>query len=154
MAQKNVLTEIANIKDAQTAYLRVVGRLPYDLQHIASPEKALPASFDQAIDLAINNHPILKSANVDIESAIAQHATAKAAFMPRVDLELSASHNKDIDGIEGVNEDALAMVRLRYNLYNGGKDMARRRETAQLINQAKSNRDNTYRQPVESMRLS
>ncbi len=154
LAQKNVLSEIGNLKDAQTAYLRVVGKLPYDLQPIASPEKALPASFDQAIDLAINNHPILKSANVDIESAIAQHATAKAAFMPRVDLELSASHNKDIDGIEGVNEDALAMVRLRYNLYNGGKDMARRRETAQLINQAKSIRDNTYRQAVESMRLS
>jgi adhesin transport system outer membrane protein len=74
--------------------------------------------------------------------------------MPRVDLELSATHNKDIDGIEEVNEDALAMVRLRYNLYNGGRDDARRKETAQQINVAKSIRDNTYRQAVESMRLS
>jgi adhesin transport system outer membrane protein len=121
---------------------------------VTTPGDALPASFDQAIDAAIENHPILKSANVDIESAIAQHATAKTAFMPRVDLELSATHNKDIDGIEGVNEDASAMVRLRYNLYNGGKDTARRKETAELINQAKSIRDNTYRQAVESMRLS
>ena len=52
------------------------------------------------------------------------------------------------------NEDALAMLRLRYNLFNGGKDLARRKETAQLINQAKDIRDNTYRQVVESMRLS
>ena len=154
LAQKNVLSEIGNLKDAQTAYLRIVGRLPYELEPVSSPGDALPATFDQAVDSAIANHPILKSANSDIKSAIAQHATAKTAFLPRVDLELSATHNKDIDGIEEVNEDASAMVRLRYNLYNGGKDAARRKETAQLINQAKSIRDNTYRQAVESMRLS
>lgn len=154
LAQKNVLSEIGNLKDAQTAYLRVVGRLPHALEPVNSAADALPATFDQAVDAAIANHPILKSANSDIKSAIAQHATAKTAFLPRVYLELSASHNKDIDGIEEVNEDALAMVRLRYNLYNGGKDAARRKETAQLINQAKSIRDNTYRQAVESMRLS
>jgi len=154
LAQKNALSETGNLKDAQTAYLRVIGRLPYELEAVTAPTDALPASFDQAVDSAIANHPILKSANSDIQSAIAQHATAKTAFLPRVDLELSATHNKDIDGIEEVNEDALAMVRLRYNLYNGGKDAARRKETAQLINQAKSIRDNTYRQAVESMRLS
>lgn len=154
LAERNVLSETGNLSDAQTAYLRTVGRLPNGLEEVPSPAQALPASFDVAVDNAIANHPILKSANADIDSAIAQHATAKAAFMPRVDLELSASHNKDIDGIEEVNEDALAMIRLRYNLYNGGKDAARRKETAQLISQAKSIRDNTYRQAVESMRLS
>ena len=154
LAQKNVLSEVGNLRDAQTAYLRVVGKLPHALESVEAPGDALPASFDVAVDTAIANHPILKSANADIESAIAQHATAKTAFMPRVDLELSASHNKDIDGIEGVNEDAMAMFRLRYNLYNGGKDTARRKETAYLINQAKNIRDNTYRQAVESMRLS
>ena len=154
LAQRNSFSEIGNLKDAQTAYLRVVGKLPHDLEPVNAPTEALPASFDLAVDNAIANHPILKSANADIESAIAQHATAKTAFMPRVDLELSASHNKDIDGIEGVNEDASAMFRLRYNLYNGGRDTARRKETAQLLNQAKSIRDNTYRQAVESMRLS
>ena len=46
------------------------------------------------------------------------------------------------------------MLRLRYNLFNGGKDVARREETAHLISQAKDIRDNTYRQVVESMRLS
>ena len=154
LAQKNSLSEIGNLRDAQTAYLRVVGKLPHALEPISAPSDALPTSFDAAVNTAITNHPILKSANADIESAVAQHATAKTAFMPRVDLELSASHNKDIDGIEGVNEDAMAMFRLRYNLYNGGKDTARRKETAHLINQAKNIRDNTYRQAVESMRLS
>ncbi|MED5510020.1 MAG: TolC family protein, partial [Pseudomonadota bacterium] len=46
------------------------------------------------------------------------------------------------------------MLRLRYNLYNGGRDSARREETAFLINQAAEIRNNTHRQVEESVRLS
>jgi adhesin transport system outer membrane protein len=74
--------------------------------------------------------------------------------MPRLDVEAGTSYNNDLDGIKGRNYDASVMLQLRYNLFNGGKDVARRRETAELINQSKEIRDNTYRQVVESMRLS
>jgi len=154
LAEKNVLSEIGNLQDAETAFLRVIGELPNTLQDVSAPTKALPANLELAIEQAIANHPILKSANADIDSAFAQHDTAKAAYMPRVDFEAGASHNVDLDGIKGKNEDATAMLRLRYNLFNGGKDLARRKETAKLINQAKDIRDNTHRQVVESMRLS
>ena len=46
------------------------------------------------------------------------------------------------------------MFRLRYNLFNGGRDTARREETAFLINQAAEIRNNTYRQVEQSVRLS
>jgi adhesin transport system outer membrane protein len=156
LAEKNTLSEIGNLRDAETAFLKVIGVLPDELTPIDKETvlQNLPASLDQAVDQAVQNHPILKSANSDIDSAFAQHETAKAPYMPRVDIEAGASHNVDIDGIPGKNEDAYAMVKLRYNLFNGGKDLARREQTAQLINQAKDIRDNTYRQVVESMRLS
>jgi len=154
LAEKNTLSEIGNLQDAETAFLRVIGALPNDLQAISAPTEALPTDLETAIEQALANHPILKSANADIDSAFAQHQTARAAYMPRLDFEASASHNVDLDGIKGKNEDASAMLRLRYNLFNGGKDLARRKETSQLINQAKDIRDNTHRQVVESMRLS
>ncbi len=154
LAEKNTLSEIGNLKDANTAFLKIIGELPFELQAISAPATALPASLDEAIEQAVANHPILKSANADIDSAFAQHDTAKAAYLPRLDFEASASHNVDMDGIRGKNEDALAMLRLKYNIFNGGKDLARRKQTAKLINQAKNIRDNTYRQVVESMRLS
>lgn len=154
LAEKNTLSEIGNLKDAETTFLRIIGELPNDLQAIPAPTEALPADLETAIEQALANHPILKSANADIDSAFAQHETARAAYMPRIDFEASASHNVDMDGIQGKNEDASAMVRLRYNLFNGGKDLARRKQTSQLINQAKDIRDNTHRQVVESMRLS
>ncbi len=154
LAEKNVLSEVGNLKDAKTAFLRVVGTLPKELEEISAPEDALPENIDEAVEQAVQNHPILKSANSDVDSALAQHKTARAAYMPRIDFEAGASHNNDLDGIKGKNEDAYAMLRLRYNIFKGGKDYARRKETAQLINQAKNIRDNTYRQVVESMRLS
>ncbi len=154
LAEKNTLSEIGNLKDAETAFLRVIGELPQDIEEIQEPTEVLPENLEAAVEQALANHPILKSANADIDSAFAQHETARAAYMPRMDFEASASHNVDLDGIKGKNEDASAMLRLRYNLFNGGRDLARRKETSKLINQAKDIRDNTYRQVVESMRLS
>jgi adhesin transport system outer membrane protein len=154
LAEKNTLSEVGNLKDAETAFLRVVGALPSELEPVVAVGTELPENLEDAIEQAIANHPILKSANADIDSAFAQHETAKAAYMPRLDVEAGASHNVDVDGIKGKNEDTYAMLRLRYNLFNGGKDVARRKETTALVHQAKEIRDNTYRQVVESMRLS
>lgn len=154
LAERNYLSEAGNIQDAETAFLRTIGVLPNKLSPIPVPSAVLPTSLEQALEQAIANHPTLKSANADIDSAFSQHATAKSPYFPRLDIEASASHNVDLDGTKGKNEDALVMLRLRYNLFNGGKDVARREETTQRINQAKDIRDNTYRQVVESMRLS
>ncbi len=154
LAERNTLSEIGNMQDTETAFLRVTGSLPNNLEPVNSPADVLPENIEQAVEQAVNNHPTLKSANADVDSAFAQHDTARAAYMPRIDFEASASHNVDLDGIKGKNEDATAMLRMRYNLFNGGRDLARRKETAQRINQAKDIRDNTYRQVVESMRLS
>ncbi len=154
LAERNALSETGNLRDAETAFLRIVGILPSDLQAATTPNQLLPESIGQAVEQAVFNHPILKSANADIDSAFAQHDSARAAYLPRIDFEAGASHNVDSDGVKGKNEDAFAMLRLKYNIFNGGKDIARRSETAYLINQAKDTRDNTYRQVVESMRLS
>jgi len=154
LAEANVHSEQGNLNDAKTTFLRIVGALPAKLDLPGHPDKNLPTSIDAAIEKAVANHPILKSANADVQSANSQHETAKAAYMPRLDFEAAASHNDDINGIPGKNEDITAMLRMKYNLFNGGKDVARRRETAHLVAQSKDIRDNTYRQVVESMRLS
>jgi len=154
LAEANVRSELGNLNDAKTAYQRIVGIIPAKLEAPTHPSEKLPTSMDAAIAQAVANHPILKSANADVDSAFSQHETAKAPYMPYVDFEAAASRNDNINGIPGKNEDLTAMLRLKYNLFNGGKDVARRQETAHLIAQSKDIRDNTYRQVVETMRLS
>jgi adhesin transport system outer membrane protein len=154
LAETNLKAEEGNLKDAKTAFLRVVGVIPGKLETPADPNVLLPESIDAAVEKAVENHPILKSANADIDSAVSQHETAKAAYMPRVDFVGGGTLNRNLDGIPGTNQDATAMVQVKYNIFNGGKNLARRNETGHLIAQSKDIRDNTYRQVVESMRLS
>ncbi len=154
LAETNVKSEEGNLYDAETAYQRIIGVLPNQLEPAPDPIDNIPENLDAAIEEAINNHPILKSANSDIESAFAQHETAASPYYPRVDLEAGYSWNNNLDGIPDKNEDLTAMVRMQWNIFKGGKDKARRNETAYRINHAKNIRDNTYRQVVESMRLS
>lgn len=147
LAEKNVLSEIGNLRDAGTKYQRVIGSLPINLLLPADPTEALPKSREEALKLAISNHPTLKVANADISSAFSQHDTAKATYMPSLDFEAGVKH-------DNFRDDSYAMLRLRYNLFNGGKDLARRKETSEQVNQAKEIRDSTYRQVIESMGLS
>ncbi|PHS33575.1 MAG: type I secretion protein TolC [Methylophaga sp.] len=154
LAKANLIAEQSNQIDAETIYLRVVGIVAEDLTDPDSPRSLIPETLDEAIALALEGHPTLKSAMADVESSNAQYDTAKSPFFPRVDFELGTTTNNDIDGVNGTNKDITAMFRLRYNLLNGGRDSARREETAYLINQATEIRNNTHRQVEQSMRLS
>jgi adhesin transport system outer membrane protein len=146
LAKANLIAEQSNLRDAETNYLRVVGVSPETLSDPASPVSLIPSSLDEAIATALASHPTLKSAEADVQSAHAQYETAQSPFYPRIDLELGATANNDLDGVDGHNNDITAMLRLRYNLLNGGKDQARSEETAHLINQAAEIRNNTHRQ--------
>jgi adhesin transport system outer membrane protein len=154
LARSNLLAEESNMLDAEISYRRVVGIEADSLVDPVSPGKTVPTTLDEAISQALENHPTLSSAKADVASAHAQHDTASSPFLPRVDFELGATSDNDIDGINGHNKDITAMFRLRYNLLNGGRDKARKQETAYLIDQAAEIRNNTHRQVEESVRLS
>ena len=143
-----------NLRDAETTYQRVVGRLPVGLQAPAViPDGAVPGSLQQALDIARANNPVLRTAAADIDAARAQHEAAKQFDYPRFDLELGGNLNDNIDGTEGDQDDLSAMLRMRYNLFRGGSDAARKRATGHNINEARDIRDRSMRQLEESIRL-
>lgn len=153
LAQANVIVTRTNMIDAQSNYLSVVGSLPKDLQKPMPPTSKLPASIELAEQEAVKQHPTLKSAEADLVARQQQYDVAKAPYLPVVDIEVDQNWQEDLD-TEGKDSSLLAMVRLRYNLFNGFKDQARRAETAHLISEAREIRNNTNRQVVESVRLS
>ncbi|MEN8108526.1 MAG: TolC family outer membrane protein [Pseudomonadota bacterium] len=153
LARTNLITSQNNLRDANAAFENVVGRAPVSLEEPTSFEYLLPASLDETIQVALDNHPILKSAEADVEAARQQQRAAKSTFFPRVHIEAGGSRNDDIDGIKGSNRDALLMLRGRYS-FTGGKDMARREETAYLLSESKEVRNQTRREVIESIQLS
>lgn len=155
LADANLVSSEANLRDAEINFLRVVGSAPANLDKVDGPPASLiPASLETALKTAIDNHPTLKSARADFDAANAQIAGAKSPMSPRLDLQLGTTINHDIDGIEGRNDSRFAMLRLRWNLFNGGSDTARLNETVALSGEAREIMNRTYRQVDQSTRLS
>lgn len=109
---------------------------------------------------------MLKSAAADINAAENERSSAQSSYYPRVTLELDGNWNNNLDGEDGIagtgafrtdvggyNNDLVAMVRVRYNLFAGGKDLAREKEAAYKIGEAKEIRQRAYREVVEGVNL-
>ena len=158
LAQSNVVVTEQNLSDAQTNYYALVGHLPVQLSRPEGSEALIPATLEKAEQIALASHPQLKSAAADLEARNAQDAVAKSPFMPIIDFELDKTYSRDIDYTAITNpteiEDLRAFVRLRYNLFNGWRDEARKTETIHLINEAREIKNHTHRQVVESIKLS
>lgn len=154
LAKSNLITQQSNLQDANTEYLRFVGVLPNQLSAPATPGyPAIPRTEQQAIQIAMHNHPVLLSANADITAAIAQHNASKFTKYPKVDLVLEADANNNVDGVEGPDDNYLAMARLSYNFYAGGANLAKQRETAFDTEQAIAIRNRTILQTREAVKL-
>ncbi|WP_323760356.1 TolC family outer membrane protein, partial [Immundisolibacter sp.] len=154
LARANLEAQQGNLRDAEIAYMRVVGEMPTDLTLPTAPADKMPADLQGLVGEARETHPTLLSAVADIDATTAQHEQARSNDFPRFDLELGASHNKNIDGVRGADEDLIAMVRMNYNIYRGGADLARKRSTAHRITEAKDIRDRAEDQVIEEASLS
>jgi adhesin transport system outer membrane protein len=155
LAEVNVLSAENNLLDAGSAYERVTGKKAGDnLEDPIIEDSWIPETFEQALERAYSKHPTLKLASSDVEAARAQYEAARSLMFPTLNLEVNRTWNNNIDGNEGRNEDLTAMVRLRYNLYNGGADKARVRQTRHQIDEAKNIQNDAARQTLQSLDLS
>ncbi len=154
LAQSNVLAELSNFNDARANFFRTVGIPAENMQPATPPdEKYLPTSLEQALEIALRNNPTLKSADADIYAALEQHRVSKAVNLPRLDLQLGAGRDRNVGGQRGPSYDQFAMLRVSYNLYNGGADISKQRETAYQLEQAKDIKERAARQLIETVRL-
>lgn len=155
LSKANLISAEANLRDAEINYMRYTGVYPEKLVKPEGPgEKLMPTTLAEALKKANDGNPLLKLAMADIEEANAQHLAAKSPLGPRIDLEAGATHVRDGGGVEGDDDTKYLMARLRWNLYSGGSDQARVRETKELVNEAKEIMMRTTRQLDQSVSLS
>ncbi|CAH0535808.1 hypothetical protein VST7929_03282 [Vibrio stylophorae] len=152
-ALSNLLAAQNNLQDAQAEFIRVVNQYPSGLVNPSVDQDWIPLSLDEATQRARENHPVLQVAENDVMAAYAQHNMSKSAFYPTFTVEVSQLWEDDANGVEGENDEFSAMLRMRYNLLNGGSDRAESRRTAHQVNAAKAIRENSVRQLDEGTRL-
>nr|WP_282437371.1 TolC family outer membrane protein [Vibrio amylolyticus] len=153
-AHGNLLAAQNNLVDTHTQFYRLVGQQPLGLIYPRADESKLPLSLTDAIDVAFDNHPVIQIAKADIDAARFQYEQTKGVNYPTLSLEASQTWRDDAGGDKGNSEETLAMLRLRYNLFNGGTDSDLTERAAYQLNKSKDLRDNAYRQVEEGLRLS
>lgn len=101
-ARANLVTAENQLAAAQQAYLRVVGRLPENLEPMPVLP-VLPGTAGQAVDVARENNPNLLAARFDEAAARYDVKTFERQRLPTIDGNLSASYAYFEGGGGGAN---------------------------------------------------
>ncbi len=153
-AQGNLLAAQNNLFDTHTQFERLVGQAPLGLIYPRADAAKIPLSLTDAMALALDNHPVIKVSAADVDAARFQYKQSKSPYYPTIYFEARQTWRDDAGGDRGGASETIAMLRLNYNLYNGGSDSDRSESAAYQLNRSKDLRDNAYRQVEEGLRLS
>lgn len=153
-AHANHLAAVNNLRDAESNYNKVVGEMPpKDLIYPVPDRAILPEDLDSAIQQALSKNPAIEGAYWDIAATESIQKIAEADKYPNINFVLERTWNNNIDGDEGPSEDLIAMIRLNYNLYNGGSYKRKKYAAEQQNIQATEIRRNTIRDTELTVRL-
>lgn len=153
-AHGNLLAAQNNLFDTHTQFKRLVGQAPLGLKYPRADEVAIPFTVDDALQIAMERHPVIKISQVDVDSARFQYQQTKGVNYPTFYIDAGHNWRDDAGGNIGTDNETRAMLRMRYNLYNGGSDSDRSESAAYQLNKAKDFRDRTYRMVEEGLKLS
>ncbi|MGR5140320.1 TolC family outer membrane protein [Photobacterium sp. DNB23_23_1] len=152
-SRSNLIAAENNLQDKITEFYREVGSPPVNLEKPEVDQNYIPTSLENAISEAKDKNPVLYVARNDIDAANYQYKQAKGGFYPTFSIEASQEWGEDIDGTPGHTDEFKAMLKMEYNLYNGGSDLAESRRAAYQLSQSKDVRDRAYSLLEESTRL-
>ena len=153
-AHSNLIAAENNLIDSQTTFIRLVGEAPQSLVFPRADKNFIPLTLELAQEQAYEAHPVIKISQVDVESAKFQYKQSQSNYFPTLSFEAKQSWKEDAGGIKGSSDETTAMIRLNYNLYNGGRDSAKSSEMAYQLNKAKDLRERAYRSVKEELQLS
>ncbi|MCE4553512.1 TolC family protein [Roseateles cellulosilyticus] len=125
----NVRSSLADSRAALAAALRNFQRLssvaPFGLALDAPLDLELPIDPDAAMaDAEVLNAEMLSS-RLEQQAAESERKGSRAAFLPRLSVELSHSQTRNAAGTESNQRDSKAMLVMTLPLVNGGSDYAR-----------------------------
>jgi adhesin transport system outer membrane protein len=137
LTKSNFIAGKSNFLNALNHFQGLVGYIPDATEMAVPSDFDLPLNLDESIMIALDEYPDIKSKAAEIEVAEAEHAKAKSKHFPKLDFEAGRTWNNNVDGLEGKSENWMIGLRLRYNLYKGGRYNAEGKQAIELLEEAK-----------------
>lgn len=131
LAQSDTRSAEANLATARETYIRLVGKAPVALE-APPPLPNLPASADEAVQIALDSNPDLIAAREQSKAADRDIDVAGAGRLPRVSLFSSGSYNDYFGSLSGSpvqsGKGAQVGAQVSIPIFQGGLPAAQRRQ--------------------------
>ncbi len=153
-AQANVATARKQYGDALALYIQAVGEPPTGLTDTSSPDGQLPPSVEEAVGAAVDQAPAVRAALADVRVAHAAVGIADSRFFPVITAEANYNFLYNADGVRGQSQQFTLMLVGRWNIYRGGTDTARKRESVARLYEARETLERSRREVAQQTRVS
>lgn len=154
LAEVNLTTELANLHDVTARYQRLVGAQPPAA--VAAPEivgSPLPENANAALVTLHQKNPTLLAAIENTEAAQFEVDVRRGAYSPRFDFRARADHSNNYLGTAGTRDYQVAEVVMTVNLFSGGSDLAREKQTIEKKNLALDLREKACRDTRQTLMI-
>ncbi|MBF0262972.1 MAG: TolC family outer membrane protein [Magnetococcales bacterium] len=142
------------LRAAESRFSTLVGFPPGDLEPPLIDKKFLPKERSDALETALNRHPSLLSARANLEASRAESKASAASLWPKISLEMAMSDSNNAGGDRGYSQDASAMLRFKYNLFRGGADSSKFKESTHKAARIRDKMEETRDQIEEKVNRS
>ena len=143
----------AQLSVSRAVYAAVVGQAPADLAPMPVLPN-LPADFDSALDVALQDNPGIRAAGYNLRAAEANVAAAKAEYMPSARLTASYGGSSNDIGRPGDiadNRDFQAGASISVPLFTGGLNRSRVAQAHERANVAQINLEGERRTTLQTV---
>ncbi|MEO6281047.1 TolC family protein [Roseateles sp.] len=154
----NVRSGLADSRAALAAALRNFQRLssvtPFGLALDAPMDLYLPVDADAALAEADGANAEILSSRLEQQAAESERKGNRAAFLPRLALEVTHSQTRNAAGSEAQQRDSKAMLVLTMPLLNGGADYSRMKAAEARRNELEARGEGVRRRVVQDLETS
>jgi adhesin transport system outer membrane protein len=150
ITQANINSEL---EVATAKFIEVVGKAPPDhIQRIRLPNYLIDISPDMAVRMALDNNSSIKVARSNVLIAESSHRETASKLVPSLTFELEGERDRNMSATSGFQNRLTAMLVARHNLFSGGADLAKSRETVKRLTEAHSRLNLAIRQTERTIR--
>lgn len=143
-----------DLDSSAARYMEIIGHEPGKLKNARVPGNLLPSTLEAALEFARRSSRSVEVANATVEVAKADLEVTNTPFYPSLSLEGDAQRNFNAPGTNGNQTTLSALAVVRYNLFNGGRDIAKKREYIERVTEAKFKREAEVRRTEREVRVS
>ncbi|QPF86942.1 TolC family outer membrane protein [Bradyrhizobium genosp. L] len=128
-----------NLAISQATYAQVIGGPPQQLRPAEIVDRILPRTREDAIAVALHEHPAVTAAGYDVDVASTSIRVAESSLLPQVTVQGSVSRSRDSDQTLGTfaTDQASVIGQVTQPIYDGGTAASQTRQAKEVAVQSR-----------------